>query len=210
MKRIFWILTVIASVAIIASAIGYAQTPPPAPDDDIDWLSDFDLDGPGMGLGGGPGMGNGIPRNVNGGPGMGNGGPRNGKGGPGMGGPGMGRGPAERQQALERMKKEDPERYNRLMKIRQLSDEYRASSDPKRKAAIEKEIRPLVDKELRIQHENNKKRVADMERRVGSAKKALEDREKNWDQVVDFSVKEVTGQNDYLHAWRPGRGPRQQ
>lgn len=202
MKRILSILAIIATFSVVAAAAVYAETPPP-PEDDIDWLSDLDFDGPGLGLGPGQGMGNMGPRNGKGGPG----GP--GMGGPGMGGPGMGRGPAERQAALDRMKKDDPERYNRLMKIRALSQEYRASNDPKRKAAIEKELRPLVDKELRIQHENNKKRVADMERRVGNAKKVLEEREKNWDQVVDFSVKEVTGQNDYLRAWRPGRGPQQ-
>ena len=107
-----------------------------------------------------------------------------------------------RREAVRRLQREDPERYKRVMKIRQLSREYRGTDDPKRKAAIEKELTPLVDQELRIQHENNKKRVAEMEQRLQQAKKVLDEREKNWDKVVDFSVKEITGQNAYLRAVR--------
>jgi hypothetical protein len=109
-----------------------------------------------------------------------------------------------RREAVRRLQREDPERYKRVMKIRQLSREYRGTDDPKRKAAIEKELTPLVDQELRIQHENNKKRIVDMERRLKEAKKVLDQREDNWDKVVDFTVKELTGQNAYLRAVRPG------
>jgi len=204
MKRLLSILAIVVTFSIVA--VAYAEAPLPPPDDNIDWLSN--LDAPGLGLGMGPGMGMGNQQGMNGN-GPGNGPGRGGNVRGGAGGPGMGRGPAERQQALERMKKEDPERYKRLMKIRDLSQEYRVSNDPKRKAAIEKELRPLVDKELRIQQAENKKRVNEMQTRVDNAKMVLDEREKNWDQVVDFSVKEITGQNDYLRAWRPGRGPRQ-
>jgi hypothetical protein len=140
-----------------------------------------------------------------------------------MGGPGMGMGRGmmgpggqgemgqqmmlRKQQELERIKQEDPERYKRIERIRELGIEYRNTDDVKRQKEIEKELKPLVDQELRIQQENNKKRVAELEKRLEHMKKVLKQRDQNWDQVVDFTVKEITGQNDYLRPWKGG-GPR--
>lgn len=135
--------------------------------------------------------------------------------GPGMG-PGRGMGPAgqgmeRRKEQIEQIKKNDPERYKRLVRIRELALEYRTTSDERRKKEIEKELRPLVDQELRIQHEENKKRVAWLEQRLAEMKKILKQREEHWSEVVDYTIKEITGQNNYLKAWPGagwGRGPR--
>lgn len=195
MKRIgrYALMVTVLTVGLVAWA-GQAPAQEGPPPDDAEWLDfglgmgpGFDDPGPppapGMGMGPGAGMG------------MGSGGK--------MGGM---RGPQARQQALEKIKQEDPERYERIMKIKELSHEYRNTDDPKRQKEIEKELRPLIDKELKTQHENNKKRLAEMEKRIEHMKKVLKQREENWDEVVDFAVKEATGQNDYLKAWRGGRG----
>lgn len=189
------LMVTVLTVGLIAWT-GQARAQEGPPPDDAEWL-DF-----GMGMG--PGFDDPGPPPA---PGMGMG------PGAGMGdrdfmarGHKMGRGPQAREQALEKIKQEDPERYERIMKIKELSREYRNTDDPKRQKEIEKELRPLIDKELKTQHENNKKRLAEMEKRIEHMKKVLKQREENWDEVVDFAVKEATGQNDYLKAWRGGRG----
>jgi hypothetical protein len=233
MKKAGWIVAGVMFIALLiggAVVWGQAANPPPADRgpamqnpgmDDQDLMLDPGLDpsddqpppgapmgrgmGPGMGQGMGPGMGQGM------GPGMGRGmGPGMGQGtGPGMGGMGRGMGQMmpRKQEALERIKQEDPERYQRILKIRELAMEYRNTDDNKRKKEIEKQLRPLVDQELRIQQENNKKRVAELEKRLEHMKKVLKERDDNWNQVVDYTVKDITGQNDYLKTWRGG-GPR--
>ncbi len=164
------------------------------------FMEDF---GPGMGQGGsspdgGPGM---RPR------GMRRGGPsamEDDEAGPGRRGT-RGR----RHDRLDRIKTEDPKRYARVQKIRELSAKYRESDDEAEKKQIEKELRSLIEKELKLQHEENKRRIAIMEKRLVEARKVIEKREENWDKVVDYTVKEATGQNDYLRAWRErgGMGP---
>lgn len=192
-------------IAVTAGVIRADQPPPPA-----DPLGPLGLeDGPmGPGPGNGPEMG----------PGPGGAPGRRGRRDPG---PGLGQGMDRndrRKEKLEQIKRDDPERYQRLMRIRELALEYRNTADDKRKKEIEKELRPLVDKELRVQQEENKKRVEFMEKRLEEMKKVLKQREDHWNEVVDYTVKEITGQNDYLHAWpggghgqgpgpRPGAGP---
>lgn len=116
----------------------------------------------------------------------------------GAAGTGMGRG-----RHLERIKQTDPERYERLTKIRELAEEYRTTAGESRKKEIEKELRPLVEEELKIQHENNKERIERLEEKLKEMKRILKDREENWDQVVDYTIEDITGQNSYLKAW-PG------
>jgi hypothetical protein len=115
-----------------------------------------------------------------------------------MGGPGMRTG-----RFMNRLEEKDPERYKRLNKIRDLAEEYRATDSKSRQKEIEKELRPLVEKELKIQHENNKERIERLEERLKEMKRVMKDREENWDQVVDYTVEDITGQNEYLKAW-PG------
>ncbi|HUT53132.1 MAG TPA: hypothetical protein VM658_07055 [bacterium] len=218
MKKAGWIMAAVMFIALLIGAAVVARgqaAPNPAPADDPDLILDLGLDpadadlpppgapmgrnggmgargmGPGMmGQGMGPGMGPGMGQGM--GPGM--------MGGPGEAGPMMQR----KQEALERIKKDDPERYQRITKIRDLAMEYRDSDNDKRKKEIEKELKPLVEQELRIQQENNKKRVAELEKRLERMKKVLKQRDQNWDQVVDYTVKDITGQNDYLKTWRGG------
>ncbi len=118
--------------------------------------------------------------------------------GPG-GGPGM-HAPMSphRQMMLNRIKEEDPERHARILKIRELAEEYRGSDDTKRRAEIERELRPLVDAELKKQQEDARKKVEEMEKKLEHFKEILEKREKNWDEVVDHNVKKITGEADYL------------
>ena len=215
MKKARWFLmgAILMAAAIGAwsfSAVG--ETPPPPNDNDqfldmgMDVMNPPPPPGamPGMGPMGGPGMG------PMGGPGM---------GGPGMGGgmmmgpggPGAGHGQPmmhNRQMALERIKQEDPKRFERLTRIRELAVKYRDTEDEAKKKQIEKELRPLVDQELRTQQEENKKRIEMLEKRIQEMKKILQQREQNWDEVVDYTVKEITGQNAYLRAWQGGGGPR--
>lgn len=159
-----------------------APVSPPGPTDEIDWLSEFT-----------------------------HGDPENPEAVPPKGGA-MGRSGRRHDydDALDRMRKNDPERYKRLLKIRRLTHEYRHADSDKERAEIEKQLKPLVDQELRIQQENNKKRIVQMERRLADAKKVLDERDKNWDKVVDFTVKEITGQNAYLRATHRHEQRRQQ
>jgi hypothetical protein len=110
-----------------------------------------------------------------------------------------------KKKAMEKIKLEDPERYKRIEKIKEYAMEYRETEDEKKKSQIEKELRPLVEKELSVQQEKNKKRIEELEKKLKHMKKVLKQREENWDQVVDHTVKEVTGQNDYLHVLPGGR-----
>ncbi len=119
---------------------------------------------------------------------------------PGLGGPGAGMRPGRH---MERIKQSDPERYERLEKIRDLAEEYRTTDSESRKKDIEKELRPLVEKELKVQHENNKERIERLEQRLKEMKRVMKAREKNWDKVVNYTVEDITGQKEYLKAW-PG------
>jgi hypothetical protein len=103
-----------------------------------------------------------------------------------------------RQQYLMAIRENDPQRFQRIMKIRDLANQYRQSNDPARKAEIEKQLRPLLDEELRAQQNDAKDRVARMEKRLDNIKKLLKQRDDHWNEVVDFNLKKITGQNDYL------------
>ena len=109
-----------------------------------------------------------------------------------------------KKKALDKIKKDDPERYRRLEKIKALAEKYRETDDVNQQRQIEKELRPLVEKELAVQQENHQQRIEELEKKLKHMKKVLKQREENWDQVVDHTVKEITGQNDYLHVL-PGR-----
>ncbi len=104
---------------------------------------------------------------------------------------------------MERLESKDPERHKRLNKIRDLAEEYRAADSKSRQEEIEKELRPLVEEELKIQHENNKERIERLEQRLKEMKRVMKAREENWDEVVDYTIEDITGQNEYLKAW-PG------
>jgi len=107
---------------------------------------------------------------------------------------------------LEQMQQNEPQRYQRMIKIRDLSLEYRKTSDPARKQQIEKELRPLLDAELKKQQTEAKDRVSQMENRLDKIKKDLKQRDDHWSEVLDFNIKKITGQNDYLN-FGLGHGP---
>ncbi len=188
MKRIgFCVAIVMVGAALVMGVLGakaLAKDEPPA--EELDWIR-FP-GGPGYDRGPGPDKGPGMRKGA----------------GPGD----MNRRMNAKQRRLERLKQDAPERYERLEKIRELSIKYRGTDDEETKQKIEKELRPLIEKELKVQHEENKKRIKELEERLARMKEVMERREKNWDQVVDYAFEEATGQNAYLKAWRGGRGPR--
>jgi len=126
----------------------------------------------------GPGMGSGI------GPGM----------GPGMG-PGGGR---HFDEMLERMKTENPERYAQISKIRELAEKYRNSSDANEKKKIEKELRPLLETELKQIQADNQKKIEELERRLNEEKRKQKERDQNWNAYVNYQFNHITGESDYL------------
>ena len=110
-----------------------------------------------------------------------------------------------REMYLERIKEQDPERYQRLLKIKELAEKYRQSESEAEKKKIEKQLRPLLDAELKAQQEDAKKKIAQLEKKLKEMKKILKKREQNWDEVVDYNLKKITGQMDYLEF--PGLRP---
>ena len=110
-----------------------------------------------------------------------------------------------KRQYLERIKEQDPERYERLLKIKELAEKYRQSESEAEKKRIEKKLRPLLDAELKAQQEDAKKKIAQLEKKLKEMKKILKKREQNWEEVVDYNLKKITGQLDYLEF--PGLRP---
>ena len=108
-----------------------------------------------------------------------------------------------RQQYLFEIRQKDPKRFQRIMKIHDLANDYRRANDPARKAEIEKQLRPLLDEELRAQQQDAKERVAAMEKKLDNIKKLLKQRDEHWNEVVDFNFKKVTGESDYLEFTLP-------
>jgi len=157
---------------------GYAQSN----EDDLILEPELEVFGPGMGMG--PGMGPGMGKGMGPGQGMGYG-MQNQRG-------------MAREMYLERIKKEDPKRYERIQKIKELAQAYRSTEDAGKKAQIEKELRPLLDAELKQQQADAKKRVADIEKRLARAKQILKQRDEHWNEVVEHNLKKITGQLDYL------------
>ena len=130
---------------------------------------------------------------------------RQGKG-PGMGagmGPGMGLGRGAGggrrfDEILERMKTENPERYARIQKIRDLAEQYRKSTDANEKKKIEKDLRPLLETELKQIQADNQKKLEDLQRRLDEEKRKQKEREQNWNGYLDFQFNRITGEGDYL------------
>jgi len=115
-------------------------------------------------------------------------------------GPGMGQGGGRRWgEALERMKTENPERYQRISKIRELADQYRATTDAAEKKRIEKELRPLLDTELKAIQADNQKKIEELEKRLDEEKRKQKEREQNWDAYRDYQFNRITGKDDYLN-----------
>jgi len=132
----------------------------------------------GMGPGMGPGMGAGM--------------------GPGMG-LGMGPGGGRRfDEMLERMKTENPERYARIQKIRDLAEQYRKSTDADEKKKIEKDLRPLLETELKQIQADNQKKIEELERRLNEEKRKQKEREQNWNAYLNYQFNHITGESDYL------------
>jgi len=103
-----------------------------------------------------------------------------------------------RHRYLERVRWEDPERYRRIVKIHDLANQYRYTDNEAKKQAILKELRPLLDNELQAQQADAKKRVSEMEKKLDNIKKILKQRDEHWNEVVDFNLKKISGQMDYL------------
>ena len=122
-------------------------------------------------------------------------------------GMGHGDGGEMRQHYMERIREQDPQRYQRMTKIHDLAMEYRRSEDQARKQQIEKELRPLLDQELKAQQADAKERVANMDKKLGDLKKVLKQRDEHWNEVVDFNLKKITGQMDYLEFPPPPMAP---
>ena len=101
-------------------------------------------------------------------------------------------------EALERMKTENPERFQRITKIRELGDEYRAAGNAEAKKKIEKELRPLLETELKAVQAENQKKIEELEKRLSEEKRKQKEREQNWAAYLDFQFKRITGQADYL------------
>jgi len=126
--------------------------------------------------------------------------------GPGMGqgiGPGMvlgmGQGGGRRfEEVLERMKTENPERYARITKIREMAEQYRKATDANEKKKIEKELRPLLETELKQIQADNQKKLEELQRRLDDEKRNQKEREQNWNEYVDHQFNRLTGQDDYL------------
>jgi hypothetical protein len=122
--------------------------------------------------------------------------------GPGKGlGKGLGMGPGGGRrfdEILERMKTENPERYARIQKIRELADQYRKATDAQEKKKIEKDLRPLLETELKQVQTDNQKKLEELQSRLEDEKRKQKEREQNWNGYVDFQFNRVTGQGDYL------------
>jgi hypothetical protein len=103
-----------------------------------------------------------------------------------------------RQMMLKRIRQEDPKRYRQLVRIGELVEEYRTTGDENRKKEIEKDLRPLVEKELKQQQEEAKKKAEEWEKKLARFKEILKERDENWEEVVDYNVKKITGQKAYL------------
>jgi hypothetical protein len=197
MKKLAIIVIILATALLISVSGLKAEDPPPM--DDMELLPDLGIDtapgeqeDPYFSVGPGPRVkAGGRNRQYSVGPD----GFQKGRHGKGQG----------RQKNMERLKTEDPKRYQRLEKIKELAKKYRDSTSEKEKQNIEKEIKPLVEEELKAQQKKQKTKIEKMEKRLKEAKNILKQREENWDEVVDYTVKEVTGQNNYLKAWRPAK-----
>jgi phage-related minor tail protein len=114
-------------------------------------------------------------------------------------GPGMGAGGGRRfEEALERMKTENPERYARISKIKDLAGQYRTATDANDKKKIEKELRPLLETELKQIQADNQKKLEDLQRRLDDEKRKQKEREQNWNGYMDFQFNRITGEGDYL------------
>jgi len=110
-----------------------------------------------------------------------------------------------RQRYLDQIREKDPARYERITKIRNLAADYRQTEDKAKREKIEKELKPLLDTELKTQQADAKKRVELAEKRLERIKSVLKQRDQRWNEVVDFNLKKITGQTDYLHF---ASGPR--
>jgi len=119
--------------------------------------------------------------------------------GPGMGmGMGPGQGMEMRHHYMEQIYRQDPERYRRVIKIQNLARQYRMTDNQAKRQEIEKELRPLLEQELKAQQADAKERVARMDKKLVDLKKVLKQRDEHWNEVVDFNFKKITGQVDYL------------
>jgi len=145
--------------------------------------------GPGYGMGMGPGYG--MGRGM--GPGM-----MAPEGCPYGYPPGPGR-QFHRQMYMDQVRRTDPARYKNILKIRELTQQYHATDDPARKKEIEKQLRPLVDREMKAEQQDLKKRIEWEQKRIEWHKKIMKDREARWDEAVDNRVKGLTGQNLWMN-----------
>lgn len=106
---------------------------------------------------------------------------------------------------LEKVKQEDPPRYNNLKKqlqlerdCRKLAQEYRKSKDDTRKFQVKADLKNKLTELFNLREAERAGKVTELEQELAQLKEMLAFREKNKDKIIEKRLNEMIGENEKL------------
>ncbi|MCD5397508.1 hypothetical protein LR003_01065 [candidate division NPL-UPA2 bacterium] len=110
-----------------------------------------------------------------------------------------------RRRFLEDLKKEDPERYEKVVHIkeleresRQLARKYREINDPEEREIIRANLNNLLSEIFDLRQEERETETKRLERELKRLREKIIRRWENKEAIVNRRLKEMTGEVDYL------------
>lgn len=115
------------------------------------------------------------------------------------------KGPWHKAGKMRKMKEKDPERYKRMMEIKELDEKenelgkkFREARGRKEKGKIAKELRALLEKDFQMRQTEIQNRVKRVEQKLKDIKTKFETRQKKKAEIVNKRFDKLTGDKDYL------------
>jgi len=107
---------------------------------------------------------------------------------------------------LEKFKKEDPVRYNKLKRqlklerdCRTLAHEYRKLKNENRKSQIRADLKNCLTELFNLREAERAEKVTELEQELARLKEMLAFREKNKDKIIEKRLREMLDEDELLH-----------
>lgn len=104
---------------------------------------------------------------------------------------------------LERLKRENPEQYEAVLRIRKveakvkmLAEDYRKSEDPKQKETLKKELKSALAQLFDLKMAQHEKEVKKLEEQLKKQREKLENQKKEKDKLVEERLQKMTGEKE--------------
>ena len=110
----------------------------------------------------------------------------------------------EEMMQARRFEKSDPERYERIVRMKSLEEKSQSlgrahrQASKSEKANIEAELNKILSELFDLREENRREEVAKLETRLKELKDSLKERQENKAEIIKRRLAQLTGQSQHL------------